>query len=243
MYLTKYKTNLLKISFIQLNLIINSLIKFYIYTHITITSKLSNNIIHNLLIILISKFFFSFQTFHTPNFNNDFNITPLNSLPISNNISHALPQIQTNYSQHSYPQFISHQYHPYSQHHHTPITNITPLNTTPIFPPQNFNIPNISLTNNFNPLINSLTSITIITNSINNNNPNSSFIQSSITITAPTITNNTTISIIKINDKYIKPNQQTSPNHNSNSISPPKKNNKNNNDNYLPLTQINIQII
>lgn len=227
----------------QLDLMVGSLIRFYVCVHITITSKLSNGIIHCLLMILISSCFFSFQTFHTPSFDDDFDITPLNSLPVSNSVSHALPQVQTSYSQHSYPQFVSHQYHPYSQHHHTPVTSVAPLSTTPIFPPQNFDIPDISLTNNFDPLVNSLTSMAMMTSSIDNGNPNSSFVQSSMAVTAPTMANNAAISVIKMDDKYMEPNQQTSPSHSSNSISPPRESSEDSSDDCLPLAQVNIQII
>lgn len=178
------------------------------------------------------------ETFHTPSFDDDFDITPLNSLPVSNSVSHALPQVQTSYSQHSYPQFVSHQYHPYSQHHHTPVTSVAPLSTTPIFPPQNFDIPDISLTNNFDPLVNSLTSMAMMTSSIDNGNANSSFVQSSMAVTAPTMANNAAISVIKMDDKYMEPNQQTSPSHSSNSISPPRESSEDSSDDCLPLAQL-----
>lgn len=61
MYLTEYETKLLKVSFMQLDLMVGSLIRFYVCVHITITSKLSNGIIHSLLMILISKFSFPFR--------------------------------------------------------------------------------------------------------------------------------------------------------------------------------------
>ncbi|XP_078337426.1 TOX high mobility group box family member 4-like isoform X2 [Crassostrea virginica] len=181
------------------------------------------------------------ETFHTPSFDDDFDITTLNLPPVSNSASSPQQQVQASYPQQPYHQFLTPQYNPYPQHHHTPVTSVAPPHTTaaftPIFPPQNFDIPDISFTNSFDSSVNSLTSMAMMTSSIDNGS-GANFVQSSSSITAPTMTNNAAISVIKMDDKFLEPSQQTSPSHSNNSISPTRESSEDSSDDCLPLAQL-----
>ncbi|XP_048762477.2 thymocyte selection-associated high mobility group box protein TOX-like isoform X2 [Ostrea edulis] len=179
--------------------------------------------------------FLNSETFHTPSFDDDFDITSLNLPPVSN----LQTPIQTSYPQQSYSNFVSTHYNVYPQQQPNPVSSVNPVNTatlTPTFPPLNFDIPDISLTNNFDGSVSSLTSMAMMTSSINNQN--SLYPPSSMSVTVPTMTNNAEISIIKMEDNFMEPKQETSPSHSTNSVSPPRESSEDSSDDCLPLAQL-----
>jgi hypothetical protein len=182
-----------------------------------------------------TEFFFLFQTFHTPSFDDDFDITSLNLPPVSN----LQTPIQTTFHQQSYSDFVISNYNVYPQQQPNPVSSVNPLNTatlTPTFPPLNFDIPDISVTNNLDGCVSSLTSMAMMTSSIDNQN--SPYPSASMAIAAPTMTNNAEISIIKMEDNFTDPKQEISPSHSTNSVSPPRESSEDSSDDCLPLAQV-----
>ncbi|XP_062621491.1 TOX high mobility group box family member 4-B-like isoform X2 [Saccostrea cucullata] len=179
------------------------------------------------------------ETFHTPSFDDDFDITSLNLPPVSDSVSHVQPHPQTSFPTPQYSDFLPAQYNVYSQQNTTPVSSVNPLNTaafTPIFPPQNFDIPDISFTNNLNPSVSSLTSMAMMTSSIDNGNQN--FPQASMASSVPTMTNNAQISVIKMDNNFLEPNRETSPSQSTNSVSPQRESSEDSSDDCLPLAQL-----
>ncbi|XP_061197188.1 TOX high mobility group box family member 4-like isoform X2 [Saccostrea echinata] len=181
------------------------------------------------------------ETFHTPSFDDDFDITSLNLPPVTDSVSHPQPHPQTSFPAPQYSDFLPVQYNVYSQQSTTPVSSVSPLNTaafTPIFPPQNFDIPDISFTNNLNPSVSSLTSMAMMTSSIDNGNQNSPFSQTTMASTVPTMTNNAQISVIKMDNNFLEPNRETSPSQSTNSVSPQRESSEDSSDDCLPLAQL-----